>query len=349
MNDDVLKIQLPRNVPGVSIAVVNESRVEWVQGLGFAVAGSSVPVTADTLFQACSISKAVTAVAVLRLVQEHRLNLDADVNRYMHSWQLPANDPASTEGVTIRQLLSHTAGVNLPWSAGYHPAQETPTLLEILTGEKPSIYPAIEVISKPGKEFRYSAGGYCILQQLLEDLTSESFPKLMQELVLRPLGMNRSTFEQPLPEGLWGSAAVGHRATGKAVAGSWRVYPEMAAAGLWTTASDLAKIGLDIQKAMSGAQGTLLSKETVMEMLSPQADAGDRGHAGLGVFFQGTGENALFGHPGDNEGYTARWISLAGAASGVVVMTNSDAGWPVLQDIIATIAGAYNWPIEAML
>ncbi|HEX9988414.1 MAG TPA: serine hydrolase domain-containing protein [Chloroflexia bacterium] len=348
MLDAIAAIQLPPAVPGASIAFIKDGEIA-LHCFGILEAGRPDLVTPDTLFQACSVSKAVTAVAAMRLVQEGTLDLEADVNGYLVSWNVPTNGPGSP-GVTLRQLLSHTAGVNFPWSAGYHREQEIPTLLEVLNGDKPSNYPAVEVISTPGSQFRYSAGGYCILQQLLIDVLGKPFPGLMRKLVLDPLGMKQSTYEQPLPRQLWDCAATGHRASGRPVAGKWRVYPEMAAAGLWTTPYDLARFGLDLQRALSGQANTLLSRETVQQMLVPQADAGDRGQVGLGVFIESSRPGLRFGHPGDNEGYTALWVSGvedAHRSYGAVIMTNSDAGWAFQEDVLASIAVAYGWPVSA--
>ena len=325
------------------MAVTGNGRIEWAQGFGVLEAGGPAAVTPDTLFQACSISKAVTAVAALRLVQEGKLDLDRAVSAYLHSWQVPPRGSRQPV-VTLRQLLSHTAGLNFPWSAGYHREQEVPTLLEVLNGDKPSLYPAVEVTATPGRRFSYSAGGYCILQQLLIDVLGRPFPELMRALVLAPLGMERSTYEQPLPHHLWDRAATGHRANGKPVAGKWRVYPEMAAAGLWTTPSDLARLAIDLQRALSAEPGTLLASSTAQQMLAPQANAGSRGRVGLGVFIERTASGLRFGHPGDNEGYTARWVSIADGkhrGRGAVVMTNSDAGWEYQEGLLEAVASEW--------
>jgi CubicO group peptidase (beta-lactamase class C family) len=338
------ELQLPATVPGASIAVISHNEIEWSQGFGVLEAGGLAPVTPDTLFQACSISKAVTSVAALRLVQEGVLDLDRDVNAYLTSWQVPPRG-SHQPVVTLRQLLSHTSGLNFPWSAGYHPEQEVPTLLEVLNGDKPSLYPAVELTSTPGRRFAYSAGGYCVVQQVLVDMLDKPFAELMRDLVLEPLQMQQSIYEQPLPQHLWDCAATGHRSNGKPVAGKWRVYPEMAAAGLWTTPSDLARLAIDLQRALSGEPDTLLEEHTVRQMLTPTANAGDRGRVGLGVFIERTRSGLKFGHPGDNEGYTARWSSLAGGKQhgrGVVIMTNSDAGWDYQEEVLEALASEWS-------
>jgi aromatic-L-amino-acid decarboxylase len=330
-------------VPGLSIAVMNDYQIEWAQGYGTRNQGEPAPVDTSTLFQACSISKAVTAVAVLRLVDEGRLDMDADVNSYLRSWKVPA-DGTWKPTVTIRQLLSHTAGISVPWFAGYHRQQDIPTLRQVLDGVQPSNTPEIRVTATPGTRFRYSGGGYCILQQLLIDVMGQPFPELMHDLLFKPLGMESSTFEQPLSPDLAKMAGAGHRENGQPVAGDWYVYPELAAAGLWTTPIDLALLGLELQHALAGDPGRLLSTAMVKEQLTPQSRGNEMGDIGLGIFVQGAGPTARFGHAGDNSGFTSLWIMLKQGGCGCVLMTNSDNGWPLQEELLHTIAQVYNWP-----
>ena len=196
----------------------------------------------------------------------------------------------------------------------------------------------------PGMRFCYSGGGYCILQLLLMDVMKQPFPKLMRELVLNPLGMDYSSYEQPLLVHQSKMAATGHRARGKPVAGDCYVYPELAAAGLWTTPSDLARFALELQCAREEKPHQLLSTQMVQEMLTPQSQGDDRGDMGLGVFVQGAGSGARFGHPGDNSGYTSAWVSLMQGGRGCILMTNSDNGWSLQKELLHTIAQVYAWP-----
>lgn len=330
-------------VPGVSMAVMNDYQIEWASGYGVRKQGTSDPVDTETLFQACSISKAVTAIAVLRLVSEGRLDLDNDVNSYLRSWKVPRNGSWQPT-VTIRELLSHTGGISVPWFAGYHRQQDIPTLRQVLDGAQPSNTPEIRVTTTPGTRFRYSGGGFCILQQLLIDVMKQPFPELMSDLLLEPLGMEHSTFEQPLPAELERVAAAGHRENGRPVAGDWYVYPEMAAAGLWTTPTDLARLGLELQGALAGKSHQLLSASVMKELLTPHCYAGERGNVGLSIFLQGAGPDGRFGHAGDNTGFTSLWISLREHGRGCVLMTNSDNGWPLQEELLRTIEQVYAWP-----
>ncbi|MDQ5850582.1 MAG: beta-lactamase family protein, partial [Chloroflexota bacterium] len=328
------------DVPGVSIAVINNYEIEWARGYGVREAGGSESVTEHTLFQACSISKPITALAVMRLVQEGRLNLDEDVNEYLLSWKVPANN-AWQPKVTLRQLLSHTAGTTVHGFPGYRRDRQVPGLRQVLDGEPPANTPAIRVNAVPGTQFRYSGGGTSIVQQLLMDVTRMPFPQLMRELVLEPLGMEDSTYEQPLPEARWSDAATGHRTGGELVAGKWHIYPEMAAAGLWTTPSDLARAALELQRVRAGRTGKLVTRETVDQMLTAQAG----GPVGIGFWPDGKGETLRFGHGGDNEGFKCELTAYAEHGLGAAVMTNGDMGWLLCQEVMAGIAREYRWPL----
>src|SRR5919108_1750591 len=261
---------LVHKVPGVSIAVIDSFRIVWARGYGVREAGGSDSVTTETLFQAASISKPVAALAALRLVQEGVLDLDEDVNRKLKSWKIPESPFTATQPVTLRRLLSHSAGLTVHGFRGYAATEAVPTFLQIVNGEAAANSRAIRVDTFPGARWRYSGGGYTVMQQVLVDVSGKSFPELMRTKVLNPLGMTRSTYEQPLPPHLLGTAASGHRSDGTVVPGKWHTYPEMAAAGLWTTPTDLARYAIEIQLSRAGRSNKILSTAIVNEMLSPQ-------------------------------------------------------------------------------
>ncbi len=338
-------------VPGVSVAVVNDYQVEWAQGYGLLEMGKPETVNANTLFQCASISKPVAAVAALRLVEQGLLDLDADVNEKLVSWHVPPTIYMSKQGreswqprITIRQLVSHTAGLTVHGFPGYAYDEPLPSLLNILEGTYPANTPAIRVDTLPGLQFRYSGGGYCVLRQLLCDVTGKPFPVLMRELVLDPLGMHESTYEQPLPNQWMNNAASAHHTSGKPVPGKWHTYPEMAPDGLWSTPSDLAKFCIALQLAKAGKENVLLSSAMTQQMFTSQALEQGANVVGLGVFLYGEGETARFGHTGGNEGIRCEFIAYQNRGQGAVVMTNSDEGWPIIQDLLATIAEEYSWP-----
>ena len=233
------------NTPGVSIAVIDDFKVDWIQGFGVCDVSSNQPVTGETLFQAGSISKAIFAVAVMRLVQDGVLDLDVDVNQYLTSWQVPGNDQWQAK-VTMRDLLSHTAGMNVHGFPGYLPSEAVPSVPQILNGQPPANSPRVEVNILPGTQFRYSGGGYVVAQQVVVDLLGKPFAQVMDELVFRTLRLTHSTYAQPLDERWAPNRATAHASKSMPVAGGAHIYPELAAAGLWSTAGDLAQVGVEL-------------------------------------------------------------------------------------------------------
>ncbi len=324
--------------PGLSVAVINNGRIEWARGYGIREKGGSEDVTPETLFQAASISKPVAAMAALRLVQQGRLNLDEDVNQKLVSWKVPGNEFTNEKKVTLRGLLSHSAGMTVHGFAGYASDAATPTLLQVLDGEKPANSKPIRADLQPGTKYRYAGGGYTVLQRLLLDVTGKPFPVLMQETVLKKIGMKHSTYLQPLPQERWSQAAVGHRSDGEKVKGNWHTYPEMAAAGLWTTPTDLARFAIEIQKSLAGKSNRVLSPEMTKQMLSPQV-----GGWGLGFGLTGDGPSARFSHGGANEGYRCSLVAFRNSGRGALVMTNSDRGSSLVEEVLRSIAKEYDW------
>lgn len=250
----------------------------------------------------------------------------------------PDNEFTRERKVTLRGLLSHSASITVSGFDGYSSDKQAPALLQILNGTTPANSKPIRVDGRPDKEFRYAGGGYVIMQQLLEDVTGKPFPAFMQETIFKKLGMTHSTFLQPLPRGLHDAAAAGHTAGGEKLKGNWNTYPEMAAAGLWTTPSDLALFAIDIQKSKAGKPDTVLSAKMVKEMLTPQI-----GGWGLGFELQGKNESARFSHYGSNEGYKCLLVAYASTGQGAVVMTNSDRGAALAAEIMRSIAREYGW------
>lgn len=323
-------------VPGVSIAVIHNGQIEWARGFGVAKLGGPA-VTPETLFQAASISKSVTALGVMHLVQAGKLDLDKDVNQYLKTWKVPENQFTASKKVTLRELLSHTAGMTVHGFPGYASDAQVPTVVQVLNGEKPANTPAIRVDTVPGTIWRYSGGGYVVTQQLLEDVTGQPFPKIMRDTVLGPAGMTHSTYEQPLPKSRMAEVAIPYGEDGQPIAGGPHTYPEMAPAGLWTTPSDLARFAIEVQKALAGKSNKVISSATARQMLTPVMN-----HYGMGLGSGGSKEH-YFTHGGANEGYRCNFVAYENG-DGVVVMTNSDNGGRLAEDIIRTIAAEYNWP-----
>jgi CubicO group peptidase (beta-lactamase class C family) len=326
-------------VPGVSIAVINEGKLEWAKGYGVLETKGANAVTTETLFQAASISKPVTAMASLALVEQGKLSLDENVNSKLTSWRVPDNEFTKSEKVTVRRILSHSAGLTVHGFPGYGTNESVPTLKQILDGQKP---PAntdpIRVDILPGKQLRYSGGGYTVLQQLMIDVTGNPFPDLLQELVLGKIGMTHSTFAQRLPRELEGVAATGHRPDGEAVKGRWHTYPEMAAAGLWTTPSDLALFAIELMESAQGKSSKVLSQKVARQMVTKES-----GSYGLGVSVGDVQGTKKFGHGGSNEGFTCILVAYVESGQGAIVMTNSDNGPPLFNEILRAISQEYNW------
>lgn len=327
------------NVPGVSVAVINNGRTEWAKAYGVLERGTESKVTPRTLFQAASISKPVAAMGILRLVEQGKLALDEDVNRRLKSWKVPDNEFTREQKVTLRRLLSHSAGMTVHGFRGYADGEQVPTLFEVLDGKKPANSAAIRVNVVPGSIWRYSGGGISVAQLLAMDATGKPFPEYMRATVLGPVGMSDSTYEQPLPSTLRSNVAVGHQTDGQVVKGKWHTYPEMAAAGLWTTPSDLCRFAIEIQRSKLGKSNKVLSPEMTSQMLMTQKD-----NWGLGVQVQGKGRGLRFSHGGANEGYRCQLIAYSDLGMGAAVMTNSDSGSQIAEEILRSIAVVYSWP-----
>lgn len=324
-------------VPGVSIAVINDGKIEWARGFGLTALGGA-PVTPDTLFQAASISKPVAALAVMQLVDRGKLDLDADVNGYLKSWKLPENEFTAQQKVTLRRILSHTAGTTVHGFAGYASGERLPDLRQMLEGVPPSNSPAIRVDKVPGASYRYSGGGYQVMQQAMEDFTGRNFAEYMRKQVLEPLGMKHSTFQQPLTAQQLTQVALPYLGDGTAVVGGPHVYPELAAAGLWTTPSDLARFAIGLQRAWAGERKAILSANATRTMMT----RGLEGH-GVGPVIGGTAPREYFMHGGANAGYRCLMVSYLDG-DGFVIMTNSDRGGELTGGVLRTVAREYGWP-----
>jgi len=326
-------------VPGLSLAVINGYEIEWEEGYGVRESGGTSPVTPETLFQAASISKPVAAATALYYVEKGILGLDEDVNSRLRTWNIPDNTWTRKGKVTLRALLSHTAGLTVHGFPGYAEGKDLPSLRQILDGVKPANTPPIKVDIEMGSRFRYSGGGYAVLQQLLIDILGRPFPYIVRDAVLIKLDMRQSTFEQPLPRALADAAASGHRPDGSVLPGKWHTYPEMAAAGLWTTPTDLARFALEILLAKEGKSDRVLSHVMVEMMLTPVKE-----NCGLGLMVKGSGQDFQFSHGGGNEGFRCYLMAYPKRGQGAVIMTNSDLGGDFMPELLRSLSAEYGWP-----
>jgi CubicO group peptidase (beta-lactamase class C family) len=328
------------NVPGVSIAVIRDQQIHWAKGYGIADVATGAPVNTETMFQAASISKPVAAMAMLRAVQDGLFTLDDDINKIVTSWKLEGGEFTKNRPVTPRMLTSHTSGLGDGFGfPGYDPADSMPTVVQILEGHKHSNVGVLFMERPPMTLMEYSGGGVTLMQQALSDARKRPFADIMRDGVLRPLGMTRSTYEQPLPAPFDRNAARAHSGEGKSRGAKWHVYPEQAAAGLWTTPSDLARFVIEVQRSAVGQSNRVLSRTLVQEMLSP-VGVGDYA---VGFSISKIGQGWYFSHGGANWGFRGTLIAHRIKGYGLVIMTNADQGGAVAAELSRRIQLAYEW------
>jgi CubicO group peptidase (beta-lactamase class C family) len=327
-------------VPGLTVAVIRDFEIHWMRAYGVADVATGSKTTDDTLFQAASISKPVAAMAILKAVQNGRLNLDLDVNQILTSWKVPPSEHTARQPVTLRGLLSHTSGTDDGFGfPGYKPGTPLPTLVQILKGEPPSNVGPVLVGRPPLTAAKYSGGGITLAQLVLTDVTKRPFPELTKEWVLAPIGMDQSGYDQPLSATRDKTAARGHDRAGLARDAKWHVYPELAAAGLWTTSADLARFGIELQKSLHGRSNRVLSRAIAIEMTSPVGV----GPFGLGIQIDRRGEGWYLSHGGSNWGFQCVLLVHKLKGYGYAAMANSDSGGRVLGELQQRIATAYKW------
>jgi CubicO group peptidase (beta-lactamase class C family) len=331
------------HVPGVSLAIIDDFKIVYARGFGVAEFGGSTPVDTTTLFLAGSISKPVFATGALRVVEGGKLSLDEDVNARLKSWRLPDSRFTEREKVTLRRLLTHSAGLTVWGFPGYAATAAVPTVPQLLDGTPPANTPAVRNDTTPGAFWRYSGGGFTIAQLLASDVTGEPFPALMKRVVLLPSGMTRSTYENPLPVARHREAASGHERIDTPVPGRFHTYPEMAAAGLWTTAPELARWALALTRSYNGEPNGVLSPGMARQMISNQQPITQQyggGHFGLGVAVAGEGDSITFSHNGRDEGFVAAMAMMPKLGRGYVILTNGVSG-PFISEVRRAFAELY--------
>lgn len=324
-------------LPGVSIALIEDGQIAWSKGYGVTRSGDGTEVAKTTRFQAASLAKLVTAVTALQLVEQGELRLDQDVDEKLASWKIPSNPFTATSPVTLRQLLAHRAGTTVRGFRGYAEDDALPDLHRILAGQAPANSPAVIVDTAPGMAERYSGGGYQVVQQLVEDVTAQPFAEAARQQVLVPAGMSLTVAGLEPPA----ASACGHGYDGVPVAGCAHRYPEIAAAGWWTTPGDLALLALSLSRAYRGAEDEgLIGSAMARTMLEPVGDS----QMGLGPGVHGSGEAIHFDHAGWNRGFRARLIMYPRIGKGIVVMANGDGGDALIEEIVRAAAFIYRWP-----
>ncbi len=330
------------NVPGVSIAVIQDFKIHWARGYGRSDAEAGTPVTVDTMFQAASISKPVAAMASMRAVQDGRFGLDQDINTILKSWKLPGGEFTKERPVTPRALMSHTSGTGDGFGfPGYALNAPLPTLVQILDGQPPSNRPQVRLERPPFTGYKYSGGGVTIQELALTEAMGKPLVALARDWVLNPIGMTNSTFEQPLPSSRQSQAARAHNRQGARMGDPWHVYPEHAAAGLWTTPTDLAKLLIEVQQTLAGQSSRVLSRATMLEMVTPVGV----GPYAVGFGVEQMGEGWYFGHGGSNWGFQCNMLAHRLKGYGFVIMTNGDNGGALIQELRRRIQQAHRWDV----
>jgi CubicO group peptidase (beta-lactamase class C family) len=330
------------NVPGVSIAVIKDFKIEWAKAYGIADVETRTPVTTDTLFQAASISKTIAAMASLKAIQDGKFKLDQDINTILTSWKMPESPFTRDRSVTPRSLMSHTSGTGDGFGfPGYSPDSPLPTVVQILDGLPPSNLPRVRLERPPMTGYKYSGGGVMIEELALTDTVRKPFPQIIKEWVFDPIGMTNSTFEQPLPASREKQAARAHDRQGKRMGDPWHVYPEHAAAGLWTTPADLAKFAIEVQKSLLGQSNRVLSQVVAQEMVTPVGV----GPYAVGFDIEHLGEGWYFMHGGSNWGFQCDLMAHRAKGYGAVIMTNSDSGGPLIQELRRKIQQGEKWDV----
>jgi CubicO group peptidase (beta-lactamase class C family) len=324
-------------IKGVSIAVIKDFKIDWAKGYGWADEQEKRPVTTDTRFQAASISKSLNSLGLMKLVEQGKIDLDADINNYLKSWKFPYDSLSKGKKISLRNLLSHSAGLSIHGFRGYETGDTLPTVIQILNGEKPANSKPVRSMFEPSLRMEYSGGGTTITQLLVTDITGQTYEDYMKKTVLQPIGMTNSFYNQPPPPGTK-NLATAYYGNGQPVKGLYHIYPEKAAAGLWTTPTDLCKYIIETQLAYQGKSAKVLSQKTMQTRLTPYIDSS----AALGTFLFRKPTETWFTHNGSNEAFMCNSFGSLKNGNGIVVMINSD-NYAIIPEITNSVAQVYGW------
>lgn len=328
-------------VPGVAVGVIEDGNLVFAQGYGVLQQGSDQPVTADTVFSVGSVSKVATALMTLHLVETDLIDLDDDITHAVAGWSPSSDNPYSDAALTPRMVLSHTGGLNLHGFADFMPGEDLPTALETLNGEAPASHPALDIQALPGSRYRYSGGGYTLLQEFIAQQAEDEFASVAETALFGPLDLSRSSFANPLPED-HGNIAKAHDREGAptALPRGYEAMPEMAASGLWTSARDLGTLVAEMIQAYRG-ESAYLSQDMALAMMTRVAPS----EHGLGPRIMGH----VFHHGGANNSYRA-WIEGdLQTGNGLVVLTNASNGMDLAIEIRNAMNDAMDWDVNPVI
>lgn len=334
-NIDIKERMEHYNVPGLSITLINQGQISGTYDYGLLEVKSDKKVNKDSIFSACSISKFLTGMLVMKLTEQGLLDLDEDVNKRLVLWKVPQNDLTRNKKVTLRNLLSHQSGISDPENSfsELNLITEIPSMVELLEGKTPYCNP-IKVTYEPESEFHYSDAGFCIIQQLIEDVTERPFHRNMNKLIFEPLRMNNSRLNTTMLEMEQKDFSCGHNKNGELVDGKYPIYPYPAASGLWTTSLDLAKVVLELINAVKGDSKVGIPASIVKEMISPQRS---KNWTGLGVFLEGSEKELEVTSLGWGVGFQCMMVAFPYLEKGAVIMTNAELGVHQMEGIIGEI------------
>jgi CubicO group peptidase (beta-lactamase class C family) len=338
MKNHIDSICLSENIVGMDVAVIVQGEIKWRHHYGFANNLSKDKVDSNSIFQCASISKAMTAVGVLKLVDEGKIDLDKNVNTYLENWQIKESKLTKDSVVSVRRLLNHTAGFRTQGSWGYRQNDSLPSLIEVMTGKGKT--GKIKLRNVPGTEWNYSNEGYMILQKIIEDISGETFENYMQRVLFQPLGMSNSTFKKYRLRDSIPYLVSGHIKKGKLIKGSWPLVVESAVGGLWSTTTDISRYIIEIQSIFAGEKKGVLSRGLVEEMLKPHLNSW-----GLGTYTRLEADGMqYFGHTGSNFGYRLMFdASYDLRQGGFVLFFNSEIEDRIFSKVYSPIMDLYGW------
>jgi CubicO group peptidase (beta-lactamase class C family) len=331
------------HINGLSIAVIDNYKIAWAQGYGWADTIERRPVTTSTLFQPASVGKSVHAVGAMKLVQDGKLDLDRDINDYLKRWKFPYDSVSHGKKISTRELLTHTAGLSVHGFDGYKWNEKKPDLIQILNGLAPANNQPVRSVFEPGKRFEYSGGGYTISGLMIEDITGQHYNDYMTQTIFKPLGMANTCYYSQLTGKEKKNLATAYRYDGKPIGCKYHIYPEDACgASLWSTPSDIAKLLIELQLSLQNKSNKILNPCTIHQMFTPQSEISKNAS---GFFIEKKGDALYFHHDGLNEGFVADYYASMKDGKGVVIMANTDLASyiDITEEITNSVATVFGW------